>query len=705
MATVHQQDKKVTAQIAPSSAPTSLDRKLMAVATAAALAGMVTLVPVTADAQQAVANTGTAHDANTLQGSGGINSAKANPYGTGRNDWQVNQNALIYGNVGGGKGFRGQLDSSAANSFRSSLGSDDLFSFRANSFGSAAGVNTSISNQGRLLRSFDSNIGGPTGLGEQVLIDPNSLSTGRTITNLRPVYVSPESNLDSLGSRISETSEGVFLNADGEQVQVLFDPLLGRINQLEERRAREQGLVIDPTADPLDETEADEDVIENPLEVEDQTGREEDEANPDETDNEDLGQLSKFDLMLRRDEAALEIDRGLGDDFSLELGAQLRGMPGDDASEDRLSLLEQTVFEEGEAGEDAEFESAHEKLIRDMLEQGARDDATGFVDIDGNPIDQEGNLITEEDLINDEPQIEADAVVNLVDPFEDFRNVVGRSVGSPEAVNEAEALRDATLRRLGIYDDLGTDESIESQFGDENDDDSEGLISGEATEAAPVNDPAAAARQAAQEKQREQLNRIVDRLNYSVERRSTLAGQRASQTNVLMQQAEAELSNGEYFNAERTYKRVLRLDKDRPMARIGLAHSMLGAGMARSATLHLRRVFDSYPELIAARYDAKLLPTGNRLNAVQADLQRLIAQPNVGPEPGIMMAYLGYQIESPQLIRYGLAVAERQAPQDPLLPLLYEIWGDDAGLTETAEPTEPATDDQAPISIPGEDLE
>ena len=39
-----------------------------------------------------------------------------------------------------------------------------------------------------------------------------------------------------------------------------------------------------------------------------------------------------------------------------------------------------------------------------------------------------------------------------------------------------------------------------------------------------------------------------------------------------------------------------------------------------------------------------------------------------------MMAYLGYQVDSRQLIRYGLAVAESRAPKDPLRPLLRRIW-------------------------------
>ena len=39
-----------------------------------------------------------------------------------------------------------------------------------------------------------------------------------------------------------------------------------------------------------------------------------------------------------------------------------------------------------------------------------------------------------------------------------------------------------------------------------------------------------------------------------------------------------------------------------------------------------------------------------------------------------MLAYLGYQLDAKPLVEFGLAVAEAQAPRDPLMPVLRKIW-------------------------------
>ena len=99
--------------------------------------------------------------------------------------------------------------------------------------------------------------------------------------------------------------------------------------------------------------------------------------------------------------------------------------------------------------------------------------------------------------------------------------------------------------------------------------------------------------------------------------------------------------------------------------------------MIRSAAYNLRLLFQEHPELIAAKYDAKLLPAAARLKWVQAEVQKMIDDPAGNADAGLMLAYLGYQVDSQQLIRYGLANAEAMAPQDPLFPLLRRIWLDE----------------------------
>lgn len=182
---------------------------------------------------------------------------------------------------------------------------------------------------------------------------------------------------------------------------------------------------------------------------------------------------------------------------------------------------------------------------------------------------------------------------------------------------------------------------------------------------------------------------VVARLNYDLPRLETLASNKKTRIARLTREAEAALANGKYLSAEARYRQIILDTKDDPLPRMGLVHAQLGAGMFRSAGMNLRALFSQHPELIAARYDAKLLPPQSRLQWVQQELQTAISQGEGGKDAPVLLAYLGYQASSRQVIRYGLALAQAQSPRDPLLALLREIWLDQADPVTESSP-EPA---------------
>ncbi len=196
---------------------------------------------------------------------------------------------------------------------------------------------------------------------------------------------------------------------------------------------------------------------------------------------------------------------------------------------------------------------------------------------------------------------------------------------------------------------------------------------------------------------------LIGELNYDLPAIRSLAGSEKTRSNQFMGEAEAAMASGNFFRAESSYKQALMLTPDDPMPRVGMIHAQLGAGMIRSSALNLRRLFEQHPELIAARYEARLLPSEQRLRWVQGELNQLIESPEATDDPGIMMAYLGYQVRSRQLVRYGLAMAQSRDPRDPLLPVLRSIWLDtatqDAGDAKPAaqpETQQPAAPAEAP---------
>lgn len=194
------------------------------------------------------------------------------------------------------------------------------------------------------------------------------------------------------------------------------------------------------------------------------------------------------------------------------------------------------------------------------------------------------------------------------------------------------------------------------------------------------------------------LAELMNALNYDLPRVQTLAGDRENRLNTLMTRGEQELAAGKFLAAENVYRQILRESGDNPLAKAGLIHSQLGAGMIRSAAFNVRSLFSEHPELIALRYDAKLLPNNERLVWLQRELQGMINDENYSAEPGLILAYLGYQLEAEPLVTYGLAVAEARSPRDPLMPILRQIWieGKQAQPEQDDAEDEPAAEQPAP---------
>jgi len=170
------------------------------------------------------------------------------------------------------------------------------------------------------------------------------------------------------------------------------------------------------------------------------------------------------------------------------------------------------------------------------------------------------------------------------------------------------------------------------------------------------------------------LGQLLSDLSYDLPRVNTLAGQDENRINTLMTRGEQELAAGRYIMSEAVYRQVLRETEGDPLAKAGLIHSQMGAGMIRSAAFNLRSLFSDHPELIALRYESNLLPDNDRLRELQRRLQTMINDGQFTADSGLILAYLGYQLEATPLIEFGLSVAEANAPRDPLMPVLRRIW-------------------------------
>ena len=141
------------------------------------------------------------------------------------------------------------------------------------------------------------------------------------------------------------------------------------------------------------------------------------------------------------------------------------------------------------------------------------------------------------------------------------------------------------------------------------------------------------------------------------------------------------LREGRWFDAEEEFTRALSNRVGDPIAAIGRVHAELGAAMFLSADMNLRGLFTAHPEMIGVRYDAELLPHGDRLTEV-IEFLRVESEERTdvfGATTGLMLAYLGYQTGSDEDILAGFAAIDRiderlERETDALVTVLRAVW-------------------------------
>lgn len=596
--------------------------------------------PTTTHAQIAASQGGgRALDANQQVGSGGDNRIENQVDYSARND-------LVTGNVAGGFGFQDSVGYSAPGAFQGGLQSESLFSFQAASLGSAplvANLPGNVRRGGNVVvyNNFTTipqnrQVNSPTTFAPQGGV----FRVSRDLGDANAYQLSLDQNPNNLinnryAAEPGTNTLGVLRVEDGSALAVTADPLRGV-----RRRA------LTPTPGSVPPTNAGDPSMIPGLDPE--TG------------------LPSFDGEPQNNyvpatalDGSSRLTQGPAD--NAELAARQRASFTDAAGMVKPTLqLGQLATNPAQASP-----AAIEQRVKSLQEEifgptttpapGTAPETTP----PGTAADQAG------------PRKPADSYTQLLD---EIREQSRQSVAERQAADEAagvdnrpewmRALRDpssqeldaaegslaATMERIRASVDENRRRDGRDQQGRQND-----------AEAQAQADAA--------------LDDLMTDLSYNI-RLETLVAEREGRLNELFAQAETQMASGQFLNAERTYRQIRIEAADNPLGQSGLVHAQIGAGMVRSAAFNLRQLFEDHPELIATRYGKSLLPPGDRLEWVQKELQRMIDAESNALEPGLMMAYLGYQVESRQLIRYGLAIAEEASPLDPLLPVLRRIWLD-----------------------------
>lgn len=147
-----------------------------------------------------------------------------------------------------------------------------------------------------------------------------------------------------------------------------------------------------------------------------------------------------------------------------------------------------------------------------------------------------------------------------------------------------------------------------------------------------------------------------------------------------MKEGESALADARWFDAEERFTAALALNPGDPMAAAGRANAQLGSGMFLSAAVNIRNLFRAYPELMAVRFDEKLLPRAERLDKLREQLRyRARHDTPLARDAGLLLAYLGHQFQNKSDITEGFAIMERVERalginREPLDQALRTLW-------------------------------
>jgi len=147
-----------------------------------------------------------------------------------------------------------------------------------------------------------------------------------------------------------------------------------------------------------------------------------------------------------------------------------------------------------------------------------------------------------------------------------------------------------------------------------------------------------------------------------------------------MQAGQQALQDGKWFDAEERFTAALQTNANSPLAAAGRVNAQIGAGMYRSASLNLRALYRTYPEMLDVRFDESLLPSSDRLAKIRDQLrERMRLDSAFARDSGFLLAFLGYQYHSKQDIEEGFGVVERvntslSVDSDPLDLVLERVW-------------------------------
>lgn len=155
----------------------------------------------------------------------------------------------------------------------------------------------------------------------------------------------------------------------------------------------------------------------------------------------------------------------------------------------------------------------------------------------------------------------------------------------------------------------------------------------------------------------------------------TFTDDKKSGLNEMMRQAEIQMAEGKYASAMDTYESAAKVAPNNPLIKLGRTHAELGGGYYRRAEVSLRQILTADKNLLAGQYDLRTFLGAERLQMIERDLSELIQKNEKDAGPAILQAYVYYNTSNERRAAALLDLAQKRTDgKDPFVTLLKQNW-------------------------------
>ncbi|MBC7782210.1 MAG: hypothetical protein H7144_00105 [Burkholderiales bacterium] len=155
----------------------------------------------------------------------------------------------------------------------------------------------------------------------------------------------------------------------------------------------------------------------------------------------------------------------------------------------------------------------------------------------------------------------------------------------------------------------------------------------------------------------------------------TFTDDKKSGLNEMMRQAEMQMAEGKYASAMDTYESAAKVAPNNPLIKLGRTHAELGGGYYRRAEVSLREILTADKNLLAGQYDLRTFLGAERLQMIERDLGELIQKNEKDAGPAILQAYVYYNTSNERRAAALLELAQKRTDgKDPFVTLLKQNW-------------------------------